>query len=164
MQGKKFQAKIKIIGINPYVEVPKEILDILFVDAKREKGHIPVKGLLNGKPFIQTVVKYLGLWRLYLNMPMREVTRTKVDDTVDIEIEYDPKPRVTSLPPLFLSSLKKNKVAYEAFFKMPPSHQKEYARYIGNLKSEEAIKRNIDKVIAHFEGKKVEGILFYKRK
>jgi hypothetical protein len=60
----KFKARLGIIGINPFVHVPKKILSDIFKSAGKEKGHIPICGNINGKPYRQTLVKYSGEWRL----------------------------------------------------------------------------------------------------
>lgn len=65
-----FKAEIKIIGINPYVLVPGPILQKIFKQAGRDKGPIPIKGTINKKPYRQTLVKYSGAWRLYINTTM----------------------------------------------------------------------------------------------
>ncbi|MGC4039432.1 MAG: hypothetical protein QM710_01180 [Flavobacterium sp.] len=36
-----FKAEIKIIGINPYVFVPEEILTAIFMEAKKTKALFP---------------------------------------------------------------------------------------------------------------------------
>jgi hypothetical protein len=154
-----FSAEIEIIGVNPYVEVPSDILNALQNESKKTSA-IPVKGTLNGKPYTQTVMKYSGLWRLYLNTPMRSATKTHVGDTVKVEIEYDPADRSVPIPKDFAEALSKNPAAKTAFEKMSPSHQKEYNRYLGSLKSEDAKKRNIEKAIAHLTGKKINGVIF----
>ncbi len=65
-----FSAKIDIIGINPFVFVPGAILDGLFMKANKRKGHIPIRGTINGNAYKQTLVKYSGAWRLYVNTTM----------------------------------------------------------------------------------------------
>jgi hypothetical protein len=155
-----FSATIEIIDINPYVEVPQDILQSLLKDAKKQSGPIPVKGKLNGKLYKQTVVKFRGLWRLYLNTPMREVTQTIVGDKVTVEIMYDAKPRTVPIPKAFAEMLYKHKQAKEAFEKLSPYRQKEILRYLGSLKSEEALQRNIQKTIQFLTGKKTQGVLF----
>jgi uncharacterized protein YdeI (YjbR/CyaY-like superfamily) len=156
----KFSAIIKIIGVNPYVSLPDECLRYLQEAVERDKGPIPVKGNLNGKPFIQTVVKYAGEYRLYLNTPMRQATNTTVGDKVTVELDIDNDERAVPIPNALFEALSKNKLAKEAFDKLPPSRQKEINRYIGFLKSEEAINKNVEKVISFLGGKKTEGVLF----
>ncbi len=65
-----FIAEIEIIGINPFVFVPKHILQKIFTKAGKQKGHIPVNGTRNDKTYKQTLVKYSGEWRLYINTVM----------------------------------------------------------------------------------------------
>lgn len=60
----KFNAIIDIIGINPFVFVPDEILIEIFKQFGKNNGHIPIKGEVNGKVFKQTLVKYKGSWNL----------------------------------------------------------------------------------------------------
>ncbi|HET6962002.1 MAG TPA: DUF1905 domain-containing protein, partial [Terriglobia bacterium] len=66
-----FSATVRKIDINPYVQVPHGIVQKLQQDAQKEKGPIPVKGTLQGKSFSATVVRFRGVWRLYLNTAMR---------------------------------------------------------------------------------------------
>lgn len=159
----KFLAKIEIIGVNPYVELPPKILTSLHKTSGKEKGPIQVKGTLQGKPYKQTLVKFKGMWRLYLNNIMREASQTKVGDTVTIEIAFDPEPRLVPPPPQFIEALNKNPKAKQAFEKLPPSHQKEFNRYLSFIKTEETLKKNIEKVLRYLSGEEVKGPLFYKR-
>ena len=65
-----FSTTIEIIGINPFVYVPKEILKHIFEKAAKSKGPIPVKGAVNSIPYTQTLMKFKGEWRLYINTKM----------------------------------------------------------------------------------------------
>lgn len=156
----KFVAEIYIIGVNPYVFIPPTDLKQIQNTAEKNKGPIPVKGKINGKPFIQTLIKYAGEWRLYLNTPIRRVTNTQVGDKVKVEIEFDSKPRLVQTPPQLAQALEKNKMAKDAFEKLPAYRQKEIKRYIAHLKSEQTIARNIEKIIKYLRGKEVKGVLF----
>lgn len=147
-----FKAKIQIIGVNPYVLLPAMLRNDLFRKAGKDKGPIPVKGKINGKPFIQTLVKYSGRWRLYLNTPMRKQGKCEVGDIANFSIAYDPKQRITQMPALLKLALEKNKSAKSVFEKLPVHYQKEVMRYINNLKSEEAVIRNVDRTIQHLVG------------
>src|SRR5579859_1965513 len=87
-----FSAEIFIVGVNPYILIPNHILTELFWQAKKEKGAIPVKGKINGKDFIQTLVKYQGVWRLYINGIMRKAAKVEVGNNVIIEIAFNATP------------------------------------------------------------------------
>jgi hypothetical protein len=147
-----FSAKIFIIGINPYVLLPAAALKELFKQAGKDRGAIPVKGTIDGHAFLQNLVKYSGKWRLYLNTPMRKAAGKDVGDTAVFGLCFDPKPRVTDMPPALQTALDKNKKAKTAFEQLSPSYRKEIMRYINNLKTEESINRNVTKAINHLLG------------
>ena len=148
-----FSARIFKIGINPYVFVPAKILKQLFEEAKKDRGAIPILVKLEGSQFTQTLVKYAGKWRLYLNGPMRKAAGKDVGEIVKVEIEFDPAERKTGMPEKLRSALDKNKKAMKIFSGLPPSRQKEIMRYIGNLKNEESIDKNVKRAIRFLTGK-----------
>jgi hypothetical protein len=148
-----FSAKIFIIGVNPYVFVPSSVLKKLFLDAGKNTSPIQITLTVNGKKFPQNLVRYSGKWRLYLNTPMRKTAAKDVGDMIDIEIAFDPLPRIISMHPKLKEALLKNKAAHEVFKKLPPSRQKEIIRYISFLKTEETLLHNIEKAIDHLLGK-----------
>ena len=155
---KSYSAKIAKIGINPYMNVPEDILNGLFRQAGKTKGPISVHGTINGKKFIQTLVKYQGAWRLYINGEMRQAAGVDVGDQAHIKIEFDPIPRKEKKPTKFVAALSKNQQAKEAFGKLAPSRQKEILRYLNNMKTETSLERNIEKVIRHLLGRQTEGL------
>jgi hypothetical protein len=71
---------------------------LVFAQAGKAKGPIPVRGTVNGADFIQTLIKYQGAWRLYINGQMLKDSGSKVGDTARFEIEFDPRPRDVSMP------------------------------------------------------------------
>jgi len=149
----EFSATIGIIGINPYVFIPEEILSSIFIDAKKDKGPIPVKGTINEKTFTQTLMKYAGDWRLYINTSMLKDSPKRIGETISVTISYDPEERKIEMHPLLKQALQKNKKAKKVFDCLSPSRQKEIVRYIANLKTEEKIKENIVKAIRFLIGK-----------
>ena len=153
-----FTAKILKIGINPYVGLPEDVLNTLFKQADKNKGPIPVRGTLDGKRFKQTLVKYQGAWRLYLNTQMRQDAGIDVGDDATVEIEFDPEPRIVPIHPKFAQVLSKNREAKAAFERLAPSRQKEILRYLNSMKTEESLVRNIEKVIQHLLGQKPKGL------
>jgi hypothetical protein len=154
-----FSTTVHKIDINPYVQVPDEVLWKLQQDAKKEKGPIPVKGTLQGKSFSTTVVRFRGMWRLYLNTPMREAANVDVGDQVTVEVQFDHAPRTVPVPRKFALALARNKHAKEVFQKLAPSRQKEILRYLNNLKQPETLERNIEKVIQFLEGEPLNGLV-----
>ena len=156
--GKSFSAKISKIGMNPYVGIPEEVLNSIFEQAGKARGPIPVRGTVNRKPFTQTLVKYRGAWRLYINGIMRESAGIDVGDQAHIQLEFDPTPRMEPIHPKLVYALGKNKSAKAAFERLNPSRRKEILRYLNSMKTKESLKRNIDKVLRHLTGEKTEGL------
>lgn len=156
----KFSSIVEIVDINPYVPIPNKVLRELQKAAKKDKGSIPVKGTLKGKYFTQTVVKFRGLWRLYLNTYMREDTGVAVGDRVTVKLEFDPEPIIVPIPKQLAAELAKNNQAKKAFASLPPSHQKEINRYLTSLKTEASMERNVEKIIRYLTGKMTQGVLF----
>ena len=64
-----FQHEIQIIGVNPFVFLPDTVLSSILREVNKDKGKIPVKIKIEGHEFIQTLIKYSGHWRLYLDTP-----------------------------------------------------------------------------------------------
>jgi hypothetical protein len=150
---KKFKTALKITGINPFVAVPEQILATIFEQAGKDKGYIPVRGTVNGKEYIQTLVKHKGEWTLYINTKMLKDSPKRIGEEIKIGIEFDPADRIITPHPELLKALNKSKTAKKVFDKLSPSLQKEIIRYISFLKSEESVTKNIDKAIGFLNGK-----------
>lgn len=149
----KFSSRIYKLGINPVVDPPDSALEKLFKLAGKDKGPIPVRGRLNGAEFIQTLVKYQGTWRLYINGQMLKDSGLKVGDGAKIELEYDRQRRQYAMPPVLERALKNDAEMRTSFKSLSPSRQTEIVRYFGSLKSETALLRNIEKLRSKLIGK-----------
>lgn len=150
---REFKAKLEIIGINPFVFVPEEILAGIFEEAGRNKGPVPVCGSVNGEPYIQTLVKYSGHWRLYINTIMLPDSPRKIGEIIEVTIGFDPNDRTISPHPELLKALDESEEARQVFDGLTPSLQKEIVRYISFLKSEASVKTNVQKAIGFLLGK-----------
>ncbi|MCE3074619.1 YdeI/OmpD-associated family protein [Chryseobacterium gwangjuense] len=148
----QFTAKLEIIGINPFVFIPEEILKDIFETSGRNKSPIPVKGTVNGKEYTQNLMKYLGEWRLYINMIMLKDSPKRIGETIEICVEYDNSDRTISIHPQLDKAIQESPVALENFESLIPSRRLELIRYINNLKTEASIQRNIEKIIRHLHG------------
>lgn len=150
---KQFTAKLEIVGINSFVFIPQEILNELFETSGKNKSPIPVKGTVNGKEFKQNLMKYLGEWRLYINLTMLKDSPKRIGEILEILIEFDDSDRTISIHPNLDKAIKENPVALQNFENLIPSRKSELIRYINNLKTEASIQRNIDKIILYLTGK-----------
>lgn len=149
----QFQANLEIIVGNPFVFVPTPILENIFQQANKNKGAIPIRGTINGKPYQQTLVKYSDHWRLYINLNMLKDSPRRVGEEIAVEIEFDPSDRTIPPPPKFTKALAANPQAKAVFENLSPSKQKEIIRYLANLKMEESIDRNVLRAIDFLLGK-----------
>jgi hypothetical protein len=148
-----FTAKIEIIGVNPFVFVPEEILSAIFEAAGKAKGPIPIHGTLNDSPYKQTLVKYSGAWRLYINTFMLKNSPNRIGETIHLTVEFDPSDRSLQPHPKLLLALEDNPEAKAKFESLPPSRKLEIVRYIGFLKTEDSVDRNVLKMLDFLLGK-----------
>ncbi len=149
----KFKACIEIIGINPFVFVPENILYKIFKQNNKDKGPIPVRGTINGTPYQQTVMKYKGAWRLYINTFMLEDSPRRVGEMIKLTIEPDPTDRSLGPHPKLVDALTNNPKAQKKFNAQSPSLQKEIVRYISMLKTEVSVDKNVTRAINFLLGK-----------
>src|ERR1041385_2798019 len=116
-----FSARIRKVGINPYVDPPKRVTSAFGI-----RGYIPVKGKLDGKPFRQTPVPIgNGRHRLFINGPMRAAARVDVGSRVMVTLAFDPKVPEVPMPARLESRLKRTRTARVAWDSLTPSRQKE---------------------------------------
>ena len=158
-----FTAKIYRLGINPVVDPPENVLKELFERAGKNKGPIPVRGTLDGSDFIQTLVKFQGGWRLYVNGEMLKASGSKVGDEVKVDIEFDPHLRAIAMPARLKDALEADPKARIAFGQLTSSRQKEIFRYINSLRTEESVARNVEKILQQLSGTIVEKPLALRR-
>jgi hypothetical protein len=146
-----FAAKIYKVGINPCVKVPRHITDKMVP----EKGYIPVKGKIGRHPFNQTLVPVRDAsYRLYVNGPMLNGAGVRVGETVQFTFEQDRRPRRPEVPmnPEFKKQLAGHNLL-NAFETLTASRKKDILKYLNHLKTEEALTRNIDKVLDQLRNK-----------
>jgi hypothetical protein len=142
-QLQTFSAIIRKIGINPYVQIPARVSRYF-----GKRGHVSVKGTLNGFPIRTTLVPIgNGRHRLYVNWDMRKRAEVDVGDRVDWVLEIDTEPRVFPMLKEFEQALEQNKKAKVVFDRLPPSHKKEILAYLNWVKKLETLERNIGKII-----------------
>lgn len=149
-----FTAKIYKTGINAAVDVPHEVTKGMVA----EKGYIRIKGTLNGFSFTQTLVPVKDApYRLFVNIPMLKGGNAVIGDTAAFAIEQDFTKKEDYYPmvPLLEKRLKAENLA-NAFEMLTPSRKKDILKYLGYIKTEATLQKNIDKVIAQLHEKKTD--------
>jgi hypothetical protein len=149
----KFKAIIEIIGVNPFVFIPENILAEIFKQSGKNKGPISVKGMVNNNPYKQTLMKFKGLWRLYINTIMLKDSPKRIGEEIELTIVFDPIKRTIIPNKKFVKALEDNIEAKRIFDGLSPSRKYEIIRYISSLKTEASIDKNIVKAINFLLGK-----------
>ena len=167
MDKSAFTTKINIINGNPYVDVPSHILSYIFKVAEQNKGPIPVRGTIKGAEYTQTLVRYSGDWRLYINGIMLKAAgitypsgsiREVVGKQVDMTVEYDLRPRGLAIHPMLFQELSKDRTAKKAYDELAPYRKHEINRYLEFLKTNESIERNIKRILQHLRGEESDAL------
>jgi len=148
-----FRARIEIIGVNPFVFVPAGILAALQKAAGARRGKIPVRMEIDGHGFVQTLVKWKGAWRLYLNTPMRKAAGKEVGDWAKFGVGFDPKKRTVRMHAKLREALEATPEARAVYESLRPSLQLEIRRYLSFLKTEATVERNVEKAVQFLLGK-----------
>ena len=164
MKTISFSQKISIINSNPYVRPPDEVLSHIFIQSGKTTSPIPVKGKIDGADFTQTLVRYKGDWRLYINIVMAKKAHIPfsksiseiVGKEITIEIAFNPTPISYTIDPLLQDALDKNAVARKQWDALIPSRKKEIIRYFAALKSLEAKEKNLEKILHVLNGNKAQ--------
>jgi hypothetical protein len=146
-----FKAKIYKTGINAAVDVPPEVTKGMAA----EKGYIRIKGTINGFGFAQTLVPVKdAAYRLFVNIPMLKGGNAPIGDTAEFAIEQDFTKKEDYYPmvPKLEERIKAEKLMY-AFEALSPSRKKDILKYLGYIKTEATLQKNIDKVIVQLQQK-----------
>jgi hypothetical protein len=144
-----FKATIYKVGINPCVEVPASVTARM----KPIKGYIPVSGKINGHPFTQTLVPVKdGPYRLYVNIPMLKGGKVKVGDVASFTLKQDSsnRSREYSMVPALKKALTSHDLTRQ-FDNLTASRKKDILKYLGSIKTEDTLMKNINKVIVQLK-------------
>jgi hypothetical protein len=156
----RFKATIRITGVNPYLHVSAARASTLRPGWRRA---MPVLVRVNGAPRPlpwRTNMMPLGngAFRLYLQTAVRQASGTRVGDTVWAEVRFDSAYRggpQHPIPAWFRRPLRANRKAWAAWQALIPSRKKEILRYLAQLKSPDARKRNVARALRALAGQPV---------
>jgi hypothetical protein len=147
---------VLIVGVNPYVDVTSELVTMLRPGWRKP---LPVLVHINEGPAMPWRTNLIpagdGSFRLYLHGAMRAAANVEVGDEVRIGLEVDNayySNPANPMPPWFQAALNADPEINENWLKLPPSQRKEFVRYLGALKSDEARERNLHKALSVLRG------------
>lgn len=158
MNTLRFRSVIEMNGINPYVLVSAKRAACI---RKGWRRPMPVLVRVNGKPEKPWRINLMpigdGSFYLYLHGDVRTASRTKVGDSVSVELEFDNAYKngpMHAMPFWFKAALSENRAARQAWEKLIPSRKKELLRCFARLKSAEAQERNTERALHVLAGGK----------
>lgn len=145
----QFAAKIYKIGINWAVDVPSAISEKM----KPEKGYIRIKGKINDFDFIQTLVPVKNAsYRLFVNFIMMKGGKTALGEIASFSIEQNHThiDKMYPMPKLLAEALEEHQVT-DDFNQLTATRIKDILKYLSFVKTEETMRKNIDKVIVQLK-------------
>lgn len=154
----RFRETIRILGVNPYVKVSALRARRLRPDWRRP---MPVRVRINGHPDripwkINLMPAGNGTFLLYLHGTVRSAAKVGVGDRVEVQVQFDRayRPGPSQFQPRALTAaLARDAKARAGWKALTPSRQKEIARYLANLKTPAALKRNVARTLEMLGGK-----------
>jgi Bacteriocin-protection, YdeI or OmpD-Associated/Domain of unknown function (DUF1905) len=125
------------------LEVPPEVLDSL------DQGKRPrVTITINGHSWKSRVAIMRGRYLLGLSNANRQAAGVVTGDEVEVELEFDPDPRVVAEPADLARALDGDPIARAAYDRLPDGRKREHVRAIEGAKKPETRTRRIENVLA----------------
>jgi hypothetical protein len=124
------------------LEVPPEVVESL--------GHgkrPPVRITINGHSWRSRVAIMRGRYLLGLSKANRQAAGVDTGDEVEVELEFDPEPRVVVEPEDFARALDADPVARAAYDRLPDGRKREHVLAIERAKKPETRTRRIEKAL-----------------
>jgi Bacteriocin-protection, YdeI or OmpD-Associated/Domain of unknown function (DUF1905) len=134
------------------LEVPPEVVESLG-QGKRP----PVTITINGHSWRSRIAIMRGRYLLGLSNANRQAAGVETGDEVEVELEFDPEPRVVTEPADFARALSADPLAHAAYDRLPDGRKREHVRAIENAKKPETRTRRIDKALAALRAPEPEG-------
>jgi Bacteriocin-protection, YdeI or OmpD-Associated/Domain of unknown function (DUF1905) len=125
------------------LEVPPEVVESLG-QGKRPRVTITI----NGHSWKRRVAIMRGRYLLGLSNANRQAAGVVTGDEVEVELEFDPEPRVVAEPTDFARALDADPIARTAYDRLPDGRKREHVRAIESAKKPETRIRRIEKVLA----------------
>ena len=153
MNSAAFSAEILSAGGGGHaVVVPKEVAAAF--PTKRPA----VLALVDGVEYRSRLAVYGGKSYLGLRKDLLRQIGRQAGDMVEITLEEDdpdpppPAVEVTTEPPELLAAMAENPVVRAAYEALPPSHRREYAKWIGEAKQPTARAERVGKMVKRLSG------------
>jgi uncharacterized protein YdeI (YjbR/CyaY-like superfamily) len=108
----------------------------------------PVTITINGHSWKSRVAIMRGRYLLGLSIANRSAAGVATSDEVEVELEFDPEPRIVVEPSDFASALNADPIARAAYDRLPDGRKRQLVREIETAKKPETRIRRIEKALA----------------
>jgi hypothetical protein len=125
------------------LEVPPEVVESLG-QGKRPRVTITI----NGHSWKSRVAIMRGRYLLGLSKANRQAAGVETGDEVEVELEFDPEPRLVAEPADFARTLSADPIARTAYDRLPDGRKREHLRAIESAKKPETRIRRIEQALA----------------
>lgn len=139
----KFQTYVEPPEPMRGLEVPAEVVEALG-EGKRPRVTITI----NGHSWRSRVAIMRGRYLLGLSNANRQAAGVATGDEVEVELEFDPEPRLVAEPADFARALDADPLARAAYDRLPDGRKREHVRAIESAKKPETRTRRIEKALA----------------
>jgi len=127
--------------------VPTEVVES-FRQGKRPRVTITI----NGHSWKSRVAIIRGRYLLGLSNANRQAAGVAIGDEVEVELEFDPDPRVVVEPADFARALDTDPIARTIYERLPDGRKREHVRAIESAKKPETRMRRIERALATLRG------------
>jgi Bacteriocin-protection, YdeI or OmpD-Associated/Domain of unknown function (DUF1905) len=125
------------------LDVPPEVVESLG-QGKRP----PVTITINGHSWRSRVAIMRGRYLLGLSKANRQAAGVETGDEVEVELEFDPEPRVVAEPADFARALSADPIARTAYDRLPYGRKRAHVHAIETAKKPETRSRRIESALA----------------
>src|SRR5215831_12588339 len=125
------------------LEVPPEVVESLG-QGKRPRVTITI----NGYSWKSRVAIMRGRYLLGLSIANRQAAGVAIGDEVEVELEFDPDPRLVIEPADFARALDTDPIARTVYERLPDGRKREHVRAIESAKKPETRIRRIESALA----------------
>ena len=139
----KFRAHVEPPQPMRGLEVPQEVIEALG-GGKRPTVTITI----NGHSWRSRVAIMHGRYLLGLSNANRQAAGVVTGDEVEVEVEFDPEPRVVAEPADLARALDADPLGRAAYNRLPYGLKLQHVRAIESAKKPETRRRRIEKAIA----------------
>ncbi len=114
---------------------------------------VRVRGTFAGLEFASsTMPTGAGGAVLGVHKATRERAGVDFGAQVEIVVARDDRARRVEVPPALERALQADPEARQAFERLAPTHQREYARWVAEAKREETVQRRVERTLARLHG------------